>query len=43
MEKNPVQKALALFDFKARKPGQLSFNREDTVTILATVNKNKNF
>lgn len=39
MEKITIKKALALFDFKARRSGQLSFSRGDTVTILSTVNE----
>ena len=38
MEDNPIQKALALYDFKAVKNGQLSFKEGDTIMILSSVN-----
>ena len=37
MEDNPIQKALALYDFKAVKDGQLSFKEGDTIIILSSV------
>lgn len=39
MEEKPIQKVLALFDFEARKPGQLSFKMGDIITVLSTVNE----